>query len=159
MKFALPTPLAPYAAILKIAAIVIPVLLLVALFLSWRGRGQEIERLEMWQTVITLDVEKASGSKNLKPEDVSAAIAALGSSLKNAHEALDEISLQTQAYKAEADQRDAALRESLAQAQQRYRAASGRISDLEGRKPAATPADAGRAIEDDSKAAWQGWKQ
>lgn len=159
MKLALPTPLAPYAAVIKVAAVAIPVIALVALVLSWQSRGREIERLQEWQTVVVSDVEKASGSKNLKPEDVPAAIAALASSLDSAYDALDKITADTREAKRKSDENDAALRRDLEQAQQRYRAASARITDLERRKPAATPEEASRAIEDDSKAAWQGWNQ
>lgn len=126
---------------------------------SWHSRGVQIEKMEEQQALITSTVAKASGVKRLTPSEVPAAVETLKANLDEARSALDRVTEATRAAKVESDRRDEELRERLRHAQQAYRAASHRIEALSSSKPAATAEEAQRRIADDSKAAWEGWKQ
>ena len=151
--------LAPYASAVKLGLLGAAVAAAAWAAWSYHDRGRQIERLESRQSEIVHAVAGAVGSKDLKAEDVVAAVNTLEANLDGALNALDVISAQTRQAQADSDARDADLRERLAQAQQKYRAATSRIDDLSRRRPAATSAEAAAQIEDDSKAAWEGWSK
>lgn len=125
---------------------------------SWHSRGQEITRLQDWQTQVVNATTAAAGlRKTLAPSDVTTQINALGVSLTNVRAELDTITEDTRQAKERARVADERLAAELARFDQRYAAASRRIATLEARKPVA-PADVCPVLVDDTKDAWEGWK-
>lgn len=138
---------------------------LFALITSWMSRGQEIARLHDWQNVVVIAATDATVQpdakgvrKTLAPESVPSAIAALKRSLDTTTATLDGITRQAADAKVRADNADQALAKATVVFEQRYASAEKRIAALDGRKPAASPAQQCANIMADSKAAWEGWR-
>lgn len=152
--------LEPYASIARYAVVGLPIIAMAALTWSWYSRGQEIARLETWQDqVVTATARAADRARVVKPGDVVDLISTLGADLRASNKALDDISAEADRAKRVSDARDAGLRTALEEAQKRNRAASQRIDALEHRGRAGSSGEATVQIEEDSKAAWQGWTQ
>lgn len=130
---------------------------LVSLGVSWYVRGQKVEALSSYQESVQRAVTPA-GSDLLSPEQSLAAIGTLKKNVETTTTELRRISNEATAAKARADAADARLAQQLADFERRYQAATRRIADLERRQAAATPEEAAVAIEEDSKAAWEGWR-
>lgn len=155
----LPSLADPYIGYVKMALFAVAGLALFGLVASWYLRGQKIDRLETWQQEVQTATAVSAGVKSVKPNAVVGTIQALGFSLQSANSALDKITADSNAAKARSDAADAALRAELAVQRQRFQAASRRIDALDHRTAAGTSDGAAAQIEDDSKAAWQGWTQ
>lgn len=78
---------------------------------------------------------------------------------ENRRAALATISNQAQAAKQRSDAADKKLAETQAENAKKYAAAQRTISELEHRKPTGDPVKDCAAIEEDSKAAWKGWRK
>ena len=155
----------PYALAFKLAGIGIAVVAVVALAMSWMGRGQEIARLNDWQTQVviattdaTVEPDAKGVRKPLKPEQVVGAINGLNRGLVSARSALTLISTQALEAKQRADNADKALATATVVFEQRYSSAEKRIAALDKKTPGKTVAEQCAAIQGDSKAAWEGWR-
>lgn len=151
--------LSPYASAIRIGVAASALAAVAAFGVSWHQRGQQIEKLETWQGQVVRITREASGDERLKADDVVLAVAAVGATARNCATALGRIDADARAAKDRSDARDAALRSALAEERQRYKAAENRIANLDRRVPSATAAESAERIEDDSKAAWEGWAQ
>lgn len=154
----------PYSLAIKIGAAAIGLIALGVLLWSWHSRGQEIDALTSWQQTVVMATTDATVTpdakgirKSLKPEQVAPAIAGLKRSLDGANAAIDVANGQVTDAKKRADLADAQLSVKAAAFDRLYASTSAKITALQNRKPAATPAAACEAVDADSKAAWEGW--
>lgn len=148
---------APYAATIRTGLIVAAGFSVIGLGWSWHARGAKIDRLNEWQDQVLSATALAGGFKDLDPEDVVTVITVVGVNARECQAKLTSIDAATKAAKVRSDARDEALQATLAEQRQRYDAASRRIKSLEQRQAAPDAVSAARQIEDDSKAAWEGW--
>ncbi|WP_037500801.1 hypothetical protein [Sphingomonas jaspsi] len=72
---------------------------------------------------------------------------------------LTRISNESLANKKRADAADAALKKEQAENARKFAAAQRTIADLQGRKPTGNRDADWKVIEEDSKAAWKGWRK
>lgn len=126
---------------------------------SWLARGAEIERLEDWQSSITLSVAQATGpGTKLKPSEVPAAIQAIKSSRDNAEAelvAIDAAAIKDKALQTKLDEQLAAILDSQDETAESTRS---RITDLLNRKATGDREADCATMEADSNAAWNGWR-
>lgn len=73
-------------------------------------------------------------------------------------QALETINRDTQAARSRADAADARLRDEQAANQRRFAAYERRITDLQSRRPTGNAEQDLHIIEQDSEAAWRGWR-
>lgn len=149
----------------RLGAIAIAVVGLVALAFSWSARGQEITRLAEWQssvvnvtTAATVEPDAKGKKAMLRPDQVPAAITALKRSNDSCQAASDQRDRITADAVSRADNADRALAAFQVALKGEYSSAEKRIKALESVKAAPTPALQCQAIGADSKAAWEGWK-
>lgn len=135
------SPLAPYAAAIKIGLGVLVLSALIGFLWSWNARGNEIEAqaatldsIAAAATVATVQPDENGHRVPLKPQDVPAAIAALSSSLQSADATLRAISARTMTARAASEAADRVLDRDLDDMRRR---SAGR--DLEEWDPFATP--------------------
>lgn len=83
---------------------------------------------------------------------VATCLSAVRQTSENRRETLEEISRQAREAHERSKQADAALKREQEANARKFAAAQRKISDLENRKPG------GSTIEEDSKAAWEGWR-
>lgn len=141
--------------------------LLIGVFVaSWLARGREIDRLKEWQdlvvhsaTLATVEPDRKGIRKLLTPESVPAAISALKSSADNANNALAQIdaaALKDKAIQQKLDEQLAAILENQDKSAE---GAKARITDLMKRQATGDKEKDCAIMENDSNAAWDGWRK
>ena len=124
-----------------------------------------IDQLSEWQdTVIvattdaTVEPDKKGKRKLLLPAQVAPAISGLKRSLDNAESTLDTMSKAAIEQKKLSDNLDKQLKTTLADHAIAFKQQADTINKLRSRVSSGNDqVDMGMLIEDDSKAAWQGW--
>lgn len=148
----------PYTSMIRMGLIGAAGLAVVGFAWSWHARGQEIEELKTWQETVVVTTARAANVKKLSVDAVPNTISTIALNAANCQTTVDAISAMAARDKIVSDARDAALRDSLGNAEVRYKSAERKIEELDRRQPA--PAGMACAqIEGDSKAAWEGWRQ
>lgn len=157
--------LSPYSLAFKIAGIAIACGALVALVFSWSSRGQTIERMQDWQdnvvlvtTDATVEPDKKGKRKLLDPSAVASAIAGLKRTADSCLGASAERTRITEEAVKRANAADLALANVQTIMRGEYSSAEKRIEALERVKAAPTPDLQCKAVAEDSRAAWEGWK-
>jgi hypothetical protein len=159
MKF-----LNPYMLAIKIGGIALACAALMVLVFSWSSRGQTIERMQDWQNVVVratsaATVEPVNGKiKLLDPAAVPEAIAGLKRTADSCLAASKERTRIVDEAVKRADAADLALANVQTILRGEYSSAEKRIKALEQVKAAPTPDLQCKAVADDSRAAWEGWK-
>lgn len=155
----------PYKMGAQVVGVAIVFAALVALFMSWSARGQQIAALERWQgtvveavTTATVEPDAKGVRKTLDPDSVPAAVAGLKRSWDSCQAASAQRDRETVQARLRADNADKALAAFQAVLQGEYSSAQKRIDALEKVKAAPTPELQCQAIGVDSKAAWEGWR-
>lgn len=142
--------------------------LIAAFVISYIGRGNDIKRLESWQTSVidattkaVVEPDKDGKQERLNPQDIVPAIETLKYNYDQCSSTLDGIDRDAVDFGNRSDSADERLKEQLRQAQQVHRNALRKIADLEKRvgNADATCEERLKAISDDSNAAWEGWNQ
>lgn len=133
---------------------------------SWLARGREIDRLTEWQstvihsaTLATVEPDKNGNRKLLTADSVPAAISALKATADNANAALasiDAAALKDKALQRKLDEQLAAI---LASQDENAAGAKARIADLLKRQSTGDRDKDCQIMEDDSNAAWNGWRK
>jgi hypothetical protein len=136
------------------------------LFTSWMARGREIDRLNSWQTTVigvTTDATVKPDAKGkralLSAEAVPGAIAALKRSFDNADSTLAGISAQSLQDKALQRQLDQQLAAILAGQDKSAGASAATIRALVARVSTGDKGKDCELMDQDSNAAWDGWRK
>lgn len=128
-------------------------------FASWLARGREVQRLADWQASVTQLVGQADESaKALDPNQVPAAIARIRGRLFVAQNTVDSIDLASKKDKEISDKLDLALDKLLASQDVQADGSALAIKALLERKASGDREKDCAAMEADSEAAWNGWR-
>lgn len=128
-------------------------------FASWLARGREVQRLADWQASVTQLVGQADEStKALDPNQVPAAIARIRGRLFVAQNTVDSIDLASKKDKEISDKLDLALDKLLASQDTQSDGSAMAIKALLERKASGDREKDCAAMEADSEAAWNGWR-
>lgn len=157
--------LSPYAIVAKVAGVLLLAFAVFQFFMSWNARGQEIDALKQWQNGVVIAttnatvVPDAKGvRKPLATDQIVLAIDGLSRSYASCHNASEEANRRAAEATTRSTIADQALANLNASLGQQYKTATARISDLEKRQAALTPAAQCARMTSDSTAAWDGWK-
>lgn len=144
----------------------IAAILIGLLVTSWLARGREIDRLESWQTTIvgvttdaTVEPGKDGKRKLLTPEQVAGAIAGLKRSYDAAESTLAGIDQAAEKDKAIQRQLDEQLAAILAGQDKSAEGSAATIRALVARVSSGNAEEDCKVMEDDSNAAWDGWRK
>lgn len=141
-------------------------LLLGLLVASWMARGKEVDRLAEWQSTIvqattlaTVEPDAKGKRKSLEPSQIPAAIAALKRTADNAESTLAGIDAGALKDKAISDKLDKSLDALLADQDKRSAGTTATLKSLLERKTTGDREKDCAIMEDDSNAAWSGWRK
>lgn len=145
----------------KLALKFLPYAVIVGLFVTLlitRGTLADVRALNQvetdFRTVLMSELNSPSADRTVLLQTASARM----QESKNRRDTLDRIGVDAEASKKRADKADAELKREQVENARKLAVAQRTINDLQGRKSTGNAEADLKAIEEDSKAAWQSWR-